>query len=94
MTPSDPRTRIPALPFVGLITSASLPNLTLGFLKCKTVAESEIRDAHPCSMAPTRRGGELPGPECVLAGLAHMGSSTVPFLPGPQQPPPSPELPS
>ena len=37
MTPSDLKTCIPALPFMGLITSASLPNLTLGlgFLKCK-----------------------------------------------------------
>ena len=43
MTLSDLRTRIPALPFMGLITSASLPNLTLGFLKCKTGLSTSCR---------------------------------------------------
>lgn len=49
------------------------------------------------TLAPWRPAGGVgncPASSVGWQGLAHVGSSTVPFLPGPQQPPPSPEVPS
>lgn len=47
------------------------------------------------TLAPWRPAGGVgncPASSVCWQGLAHVGSSTVPFLPGPQQPPPFPEV--
>ena len=44
-----------------------------------SAAESETRDAHPCSLAPSRRGRELPSLKCGLAGPGTRGLQHSPF---------------